>query len=79
MNKTVSQLIREQLNISEKKLSDYTEISHKESTESINDNEDAIIEASEDISDNEISILELSEMLSDLIAEVEELKRKVGE
>lgn len=79
MNKTISQLIREQLNISEKKLSDYAEIIHNESTSNISDNEDAILEASESISDNEMSILELSELVSDLIEEVNELKRKVGE
>lgn len=77
VNKTVSQLIREALNVSEKKLSDYTEISHKESTDNITDNEDAILEASEDISDNEVSILELSDIVSDLLGRVEALEGKV--
>lgn len=58
--------IRERLNESEKKLSDYTEISHNESKENITDNEDAILEASVIGSDNEAAILELSEMVSKL-------------
>ena len=83
MLKSFSQMIREQLNESEKKISDYAEIIHNESTSNISDNEDAILEASDNISDDEESILELSEFVSELlesnanlIARVEALERK---